>query len=212
MRLVNILLVVFVAGACGLPLSADTLPITMGPWREDTNTLTLTYTYTTGPSGHLQIASAQNGASISIYKNGALSSRVFGTFDIEADINASTGQATAASISLTYSNGANVIWNAPTSSNIKFGAAPNFSEIDFEFVQVGPSVAPLGNGDWFAVEIFPVGGWNNTPSWTSSFSGGVKNDGTPLPLAPTASMGIGMLGCLGLGILIRRGRGISQTS
>lgn len=202
-----------VSGLLAAPAMADILPITFTSLgREDTNPLKLTYTKSTGL---LSIVGTNTGVSVST--NGAATfTSYYGNFDLEAVINSSTGLATSASISLQIhspfkASPLQTIWSSTNMT--AFGSSPSLSELDFKFVQSGPSFLPdFHAGSEFEIEIFKL---QQTPktlpwSWSSTtFSGTVKNDGgggTAAPAPNTAVAGAGLLALAGIGAVARRRR------
>lgn len=203
MRWLTLLVCGLVAGVVPAAF-AGTLPITFGEWREDTTGITLNYVYTGGTTGHL---SATGGSALFLFDNGVQTARYANpTFDLEATIDVSTGKAVSGTMLLTYGTSpVNTIWNSTTL--VDSGAAADFSELDFTFIQSGASkLGGVTNGTYFAIELVPISGWTAGASpvdWKHSFSGtGLKNDGGIDTPAPTAA-GAGIMLFFGLGAMSR---------
>jgi hypothetical protein len=199
--------------ACALPLRGGTIPMTfVSPGLEDSTGLNIDYIYGSPTSGQLGISGS--GITVLVSQNaGSSFRRYLGDFNLQASINPSTGQASAGSISLVlqnYPGTLQTIWNSTNLTN--FGFASNMLELDFAFIQSGPSIL-LGaqDGSNIGIKVFPVAGYlTANPSWGADFHAtGAKNDGGVVPTPSAASAGLVRLGLMGVGVLWRRAHALT---
>jgi hypothetical protein len=181
--------------------SAGTIDMTFASTagREDTYGLSVNYV-----GGHLSITGTN--VSVTIQQPNGSITKPRGVFNLQADVS-STGVLSNASISLVL-NSSQVIWNS--SQFVDFGFNSDLSELDFKFVQSGPSyLQGIGDGTLSNVIIFrtsgtaPAAGWG----WHTDFSYVGKNDGgAAVPLPGVAAAGIGLFGVVGRRSWFARGR------
>jgi hypothetical protein len=172
--------------------------------------LKIDYSYASPTSGQLGITGSN--ITVLVSQNaGASFLRYRGDFNLQATINPSTGQASGGSVSLAlrnYPGTLQTIWNSNRLTG--FGFTSNLLEIDFSFIQSGPSIlSGVHNGSNIGIAVYPVSGYKTAnPSWGADFHAvGAKNDGGGMvPTPSAASAGFVLMGLMGIGLVYRRAR------
>jgi hypothetical protein len=186
-----------------LPVAAqaETLGFTHdGIDQVDAFALKVKYTYVSPALGQLKISNAASGFTVVVNDNGVAKRYGGGSYLLTADINPMTGTATAGSIKVTVpiAGVQQIIWNSALLTD--FGASSNLRDLDFQFIQQGPSIfSAIEDQQAFGISVFATAGFPAAgATWNADFAYTAKNDGTPLvPLPPAASIGLVMFGLVG---------------